>query len=266
MIFRRMKFIMKFKKIKKILLPASGVLILFCLWDLFSLALQNQYGTDFALPGVRKTMGALFRLMAEKEYWKVITLSVFRIFEGLLIGTAAGVIISVFCYYCKSAEAILKPFMTVIRSTPVVSFILILWVVLENGKNLVPSLIAALMVTPVVYGQMQAGFSTLDKNNMEMLSLYGITGIRKLRDFILPSLLPHFFTAILTCVGLAWKAGVSAEVIVYAKDSVGMKISDAKAFGETPQLFAWTLSVILFSVLFERIILKLKKEVGKREH
>jgi len=253
-------------KIKKLILYLIAVLWMLWVWDIGSVMLFQKYATDFALPNVKKTLIALFSLIKTADYWTTIILSVLHVLLGLLIGACIGVILSVIVYRFRMADTLLSPIMTVIRSTPVISFILILWVVLANGKNIVPSVVSAIMVTPVVYGQVHVGFQTLDKNNMEMLELFGVKGKRKLKDFVLPSLLPHFFTSLLTCAGLAWKAGVSAEVIVYASNTIGQKISDAKAFGDTPELFALTLSVILLSVLFEKIILKLKKEVTKHEH
>lgn len=246
---------------RKALFRFLSVFLLFGLWDIVSYTLV----LPFAVPSVKDTLRVLFSLLKTKDYWTTIFLSVLRITEGLLIGTVIGTFLAFLCYLQKSIEDFLKPVMTVIRATPVVSFILILWIVLRT-KNLVPTVISAFMVIPVVFGQIQTGLSVMDKKRMEVLEIFEIRGKRKWKEFILPSVLPYFFSAMLTCAGLSWKAGVAAEVIVYSEHSIGQKISDAKNFLDGPELFAWTLTVILFSVVFEQIILRLKKEVVKHEY
>ena len=51
--------------------------------------------------------------------------------------------------------------------------------------------------------------------------------------------------------GLAWKAEIAAEIIAYTKKSIGQGINDAKYNMDTPTVFAWTLLIILFSILLE---------------
>ena len=62
--------------------------------------------------------------------------------------------------------------------------------------------------------------------------------------------------ACLTGLGFAWKSGIAAEVIALTPDSVGKHLSDAKNYLEYPDLFAWTLTVILLSMLLEAALKK----------
>ena len=58
-----------------------------------------------------------------------------------------------------------------------------------------------------------------------------------------------------SCGGLAWKAGVSAEVLANARNSIGGRIYGAKIYLDTADLFAWTAVVIVLSVVLERLLL-----------
>lgn len=64
--------------------------------------------------------------------------------------------------------------------------------------------------------------------------------------------------------GLAWKAGVAAEVLANTKHSIGGNIYNAKIYIETADLFAWTAVVIVISVLLEKLMMRLMKTVGKK--
>ena len=63
--------------------------------------------------------------------------------------------------------------------------------------------------------------------------------------------------------GIAWKAGIAAEVIARPTLSIGRHLQDTKVYLLTDQLFAWTLTVILLSILLERMLNRLFKVAGK---
>jgi len=69
--------------------------------------------------------------------------------------------------------------------------------------------------------------------------------------------MPFFQSACTVGLGLCWKAGIAAEVIGTPTGSIGERLYIAKIFLATPDLFAWTLTIILISVIFERLFMLL---------
>ena len=66
---------------------------------------------------------------------------------------------------------------------------------------------------------------------------------------------------------MCWKAGVAAEVIGVPKGSIGEKLYNAKIYLETPDLFAWTIVIIVISFVFEKCFLwRVRKGVYCVEH
>ena len=57
-------------------------------------------------------------------------------------------------------------------------------------------------------------------------------------------------------LGLAWKAGIAAEVLSVPGHSIGKHLFEAKLYFETEELFAWTLAVIVLSLVIERLVLR----------
>ena len=57
----------------------------------------------------------------------------------------------------------------------------------------------------------------------------------------------------MTGLGMSWKSGVAAEVIGIPTGSIGEKLQQAKVYLDTPDLYAWTLVIVLATLLFERI-------------
>ena len=75
--------------------------------------------------------------------------------------------------------------------------------------------------------------------------------------------LGDFLTACTTGLGFAWKSGIAAEVICSPDLAIGTELKNAKAYLETPEVFAWTVTVVVLSVLLERVLLKLVRKNRK---
>ena len=69
--------------------------------------------------------------------------------------------------------------------------------------------------------------------------------------------MPALKAACLTALGLAWKSGIAAEVLSQPKKAIGTNIYYSKVYLETPELFAWTASVIALSFLLETVVKRL---------
>ena len=67
----------------------------------------------------------------------------------------------------------------------------------------------------------------------------------------MPSVKPYFLSACRTAIGLAWKAGVAAEIIAMPPDTIGTMIGEAKLYIMSAEMFAWTLTVVLLSLVIE---------------
>ena len=87
-----------------------------------------------------------------------------------------------------------------------------------------------------------------------MARIFRMTPFNRLAYLYLPSILPRFATSAGVAIGLAWKSGVAAEVIGIPGGSIGEKLYRAKIYLATPDLFAWTLTIVALSVLCERAI------------
>ncbi len=150
--------------------------------------------------------------------------------------------------------------MTIVRATPVASFIIIAWVFLNN--RILPGFICLLMVAPIVWSSLTEGIRALDPALYEVAKVYRFGFWKTLRLYLIPSLSPYLSSALSTSLGLGWKAVIATEILVRTPASLGYMIWDAKAWNvDTSKLFAWTLVVILVSILLDGVICLL---IGKR--
>lgn len=101
------------------------------------------------------------------------------------------------------------------------------------------------------------GIRQTDRRLLEMARVYHFGAFRTLRPGVAPSVQPYFASACVVGLGFAWKSGIAAEVICSPARSIGQQMFNAKAYLEMPEVFAWTATVVLLSVLMERILRRL---------
>jgi NitT/TauT family transport system permease protein len=196
------------------------------------------------------------------DSYRFMLLTLLRVCFGLLLGIILGVGLGILAHTSSIVHSILSQFITVIRSTPVASFIVVLWVIFSG--DVLSVFVAFLMVMPIIWQSTVDGFNSIDKSLEEVALIFRFGYMKRLRLIVFPALLKFLLPSIITSVGLAWKAEIAAEIIAYTKNSIGQEINDAKYFMETPRVFAWTVIVILFSIILERttkfILLRFKNE------
>ena len=99
---------------------------------------------------------------------------------------------------------------------------------------------------------------------LEMAELFRISALKKFVYIYVPATLPFILSACSLATGMAWKAGVAAEIIGLAKNSIGNELYKAKLYLMTPELFAWTIVIVLLSILCESVIKFTAKLIERR--
>lgn len=152
----------------------------------------------------------------------------------------------------KLIDDLLKPLMLSIKTIPVASFIIL--VLLWFSSSDLSVVISFMMVLPVIYTNTLQGIKSTDNELIEMSKVFNFSLIKKIKYVYLFQVYPYFKSGVLIALGLAFKSGIAAEVIGLPKNSIGEQIYNAKIYINTVDLFAWTLVVVLLSLIFEKSI------------
>lgn len=218
-------------------------------------------GMDLLLPSPLSVGTVLVHLVRTSAFWLTALSTLGRIFGGLLLGCLLGGLLAGLTYRFRWAELLLAPAVRVIRATPVVCFILLvyLWV----ARTRIPGVIAALMVLPVVWSNLDTGLRATDPQLLELARAYRFSAWKTVRLIYLPSLRPYWSSGFLTALGLAWKSGVAAEVIGLPSKTIGNQLYYAKVYLQTDELFAWTAAIIVLSIFLEKLLLKILKKLER---
>ena len=220
-----------------------------------------RVGKPLLFPSPAAVATRLVELMQTKEFYLITASSLWNILSGILLATLGGCILAVITSRISFLREAILPIMTVIKATPVASFIILALIWIGSAK--VPTFITVLIVLPLIWTGLDVGFSKIDPSLSEVAKVYRFPFLRRWRLLILPSVKPYFVSAFRSSLGLAWKAGVAAEIIASPRYTIGTMIGDAKQYILTADMFAWTLTVILLSLVIEFVFAALLKRVGK---
>ena len=242
-----------FKRIGRVLLIAAfwiGV------WWLASW----RVGKPLLFPSPAAVLQRLLELMQTKEFYQITANSLWNVLLGILTAVLLGCVLAIATYKIAILREALLPVMTVIKATPVASFIILalIWM----GAANVPTFITVLIVLPIVWTNLDEGLGKIDPLLIEVTKLYKMPFMKRIKLLFLPSVKPYFVSACRTSLGLAWKAGIAAEIIARPRNGIGTMIGDAKQYIMTEDMFAWTLTVIILSLVIEFLFATLLNKLG----
>lgn len=226
-----------------------GALVWLLLWQLGAMALNQK----ILLVSPVQVVARLWQLLPQGEFWSAVGFSFLRITLGFLLACVVGTALGVLASRFRVVRDLCAPLMATVKSIPVASFI-ILVLVWVPSRNL-SVVISFLMVAPIVYQNVLGGISNMDHKLTEMADVFQVPFARRLRYLYLPQVAPFFRSACAVGLGLCWKSGVAAEVIGLPDGSIGERLYEAKVYLDTPDLFAWTLVIVLVSIAFEKLFL-----------
>lgn len=221
-------------------------------WILIWQLLSRQTGSQLLLPGVPAVARRLGELAATAEFWKTIGRSFGRIMAGFVLSFLAGTVLGVLTSLNRILYQLIKVPMNVIEATPVASFVILalMWL---TGRNL-SVFICFLVVLPMIWTSVDTGLRNIPQSQREVAKVFRFSFSARVKALYIPSVLPYLISTLRVAVGFVWKSGVAAEVIAAPAGTIGRQLHDAKIYLETTDLFAWTLTVIVLSVLLEKLL------------
>lgn len=207
------------------------------------------------------TLWRLGQLLRDPAFWQSVGFSLGHILLGFGMSVVLAAVLAVLAYRFFWVEQLLAPLTATVKAIPVASFVILalLWV---SSRNL--SVLVSLMIGfPILYGNLLTGLKSTDPKMIEMAKLFRVPFSRQLKGLYLHQVRPYLRSGLSIAMGLCWKSGVAAEVIGIPGGSIGEKLYKAKIYLETPDMFCWTLVIVLLSVGCEKLLALLLDPLGR---
>ena len=223
----------------------------------------HRFGKPLLFPSPLSVLETLGKLLVTKEFYLITAKSIGSILFGTLSAILCACVLALVTARIRFIRDLIHPVMAVVKATPVASFIILMLLFLGPVK--VPAFITFLIVLPIVWTNLDQGFASIDEQLLEVAKMYRFSFAKRLRVLTLPSLKPYFLSACKTSIGLAWKAGVAAEIIAMPQGTIGTQIGEAKLYIMSAEMFAWTLTVVLLSLFIELGVSYLFKKLDAKK-
>ncbi|MBQ7246817.1 MAG: ABC transporter permease subunit [Lachnospiraceae bacterium] len=239
------------QKIRKAAAVLAAALVWIAIWQICAMLMARSY----ILPTPLETLRAMRDLIITPDFWTDAAVSLGRVTLGItasfLLGLAGAVLASRFAYIRMFLSGITSFF----KATPVMSVIMFCLLFIVSG--MVPVAVCFMMCFPVFYTNILQGFDSTPRELLEVTSLYTDDILPKYRYVMLPLSVDYIRASLSLGCGLAWKTVVAAEVLSSPRISMGYHLLLAKTYFEADQLFAWTIAIVVLSVLFTAAVRRL---------
>ena len=180
------------KPLKKLLYALPAPTFWLGVWQVCAFLVDRRLGgrgNELLLPYPASVWSALAAMAGTGEFWGAVLTSLGRIALGLAWGVTIGAVLAILTCASPWADRLLSPAIRVVRAAPVASFILL--VLLWTGRNTVPAVIAAMMVTPVVWDNLSRGIQAMDPKLLELARCYRFSRWKRVVLIYLPALRPY---------------------------------------------------------------------------
>ena len=235
---------------------AGAVAFWLLVWQLASMTV----GSELLLAGPLAVLVRLAQLVPTAAFWITVGFSLARIAAGFAVAFVLGLALGLAAHRWPALAELPAPAVSFLKSVPIVCVIvlLLMWV----GSARVSAIAVFLAVFPAIYFSVLEGCTAASPGLGELLRVMGVPGWRRFLADTWQQLLPYLVATCRNACGMAWKAGVAAELIGSPRGSMGERIYQAKLLLETGDLFAWTIVVVALSWACEKAFLALLRATG----
>lgn len=201
------------------------------------------------LPAPLAVAKRLCALARTADFWRHLAATALRALKSAVIVLCAGSALGVLCGMSRRVAAFASFPLVVIRSTPVVSFILLalFWL----GTDEVPVFCAVLMAFPLMVTSVATGVAQRDDKLLAMARVFRLTRFHIARHVYAEAVLPFFASGARASFGMIWKVVAAGEVLSVPRRALGTLMQTAQAHLETADVLALSVVLVLLGVLTE---------------
>lgn len=236
---------------------AMIILLWGLVWQIAAVCIDNS----ILLVGPLQVVHVLLQNIIQPDFLKTVLGSFARIGMGFFAAFLVGLLLGAAACRFLFVQELFEPVIQMLKSIPVASFVVLL--LIWFGSAGLSFFISFLIVFPNMYVNTIAGLKSADTKLLEMARVFGMGKWNRFFYIYRPALMPYLNSCLKISLGMSWKSGVAAEVIGLPSYSLGERLYMSKIHLDTAGLFAWTLTIVLLSVLFEKAVLWLAAAYGE---
>ncbi|QAU32967.1 ABC transporter permease subunit [Janthinobacterium sp. 17J80-10] len=224
---------------KKIAFAVAVVLILLG-WQIAAWILP-----DFLMPDVPTVIARLWQEIQSESFRAALWGSLVRLGSGygaaLLFGIGFGLVGAVLFFF----REVLKSAIIILQSIPSIAWVPLFLILMGFGNMPIIVVVAIAAFFPAALSVMNATES-VQKVHVAAARVMGASRLDMLRRVYLPAVMPELITGAQLAFGNAWRALISAEMLIGFGKGLGRSLSYA---GETADMVGVMMNILAIAIL-----------------
>ncbi len=231
---------------KKGLTTTLSVLFLLALWQGIAMYVRQPELIP-SVPVLLKTLGGM---ILSNEFYLSVSTTIGRGIAGMFLSLVAALILAVLFARVAWLYELFRPLLAVMRSVPVISFILLALIFLHTES--IPLLIAFLTMFPLLTENLTKGLGNLQPGLSQVGRQFLVGRWNRWTQITYPQLKPFLYSGLSSAAGFGWRAVIMGEVLAVCAHGIGSEMKRAQSFIAVPELISWTVVAILLSYLSDK--------------
>ncbi|TCN54266.1 NitT/TauT family transport system permease protein [Rhodococcus sp. SMB37] len=226
---------------------ALCVAVLLGVWHWLSLGQSPA-----VMPSPVQTLEALWDVVADGSLATELTLTLVRAATATVLALCVGILFGWAATVSSFADGVLAPLRAILQGLPPIVLIvcLVLWMGSDPSITII---VCATVMVPIIASATASALQSIDPNLLELGTGLRLSRSRRLVFIVVPSILPPIVAATGAVASGSVRVAVMAELLS-APDGVGAAIAQTRTLLQTPELFAWTLAIIVCALLVDLVI------------
>lgn len=230
-----------------------GIVAIVIVWELSSVFVNNS----LIIPKINDVLYSLKNILSSWYSYLIIFKTILRLIITVITSFIISLLFAFLSYLSSKFESFIKPIITIIKTVPVASIIIILLLML--GNKLSPYVITSFVILPIMYESILSSFKQIDENIIDEIKMIDKFNFQVIYSVFIPIVFPSIITAIIQSFGLGLKVMIMAEFIAQPKNTIGYILYQERAYYfNTANVFAWTIILIFFVMVVEILIKAIK--------
>lgn len=225
------------------------------LWEIIARIINN----DIYIPRVNQIVEAVCNIYNDKNFFIIVFDSVYRTMISYFLALILSMILGVASILLPGVKYMMEPINSFLKTIPTMVLIVLLLVWFD--KEITPFAVGFAIVFPILYEGIRNNIMQIDKKIIDMVKVYEISLIDKIRKIYFPTIKFYFMSIFVSTFSLTFKVVIAGEVYGQPKFGIGSQIQVEKINFNTPGIFAWIFIIIIISLSLEMINIRLKKKI-----
>ena len=240
------------EKQKRVFFGAIGIFVFLCIW--YVATALTALGT--VMPDPITVFTGFFTAFVEPIGTHSLTMHILISLRRMLVpyiaGGVLGVLVGILMGWYRVADAILMPYIQMIRPIPPIAWIplSIVWFGFSEGSKYFLIFLACFFTIALTTYN---GVHSVDETLVRAARMLGAKDNQLFTSIVLPTTVPYIFSGLQVALGSAWATIVAAEMI-RSSEGVGWLIISGQETGDMTQIMVGIVAIALTGLLITSIM------------